>query len=77
MFRALARRMDRHRKGPWDYTKNAERLRQLWRMGSNAHRRDERIVIVGPLCAFSCLSAGRSFREAVAGRSRRVFSASS
>jgi hypothetical protein len=38
---------DRHGKGPWDYTLNAERLRQFWREGIERTNGDDRIVTVG------------------------------
>jgi hypothetical protein len=38
---------DRHGKGPWDYTQNAERLRQFWHEGMERTQGDERLVTVG------------------------------
>ena len=38
---------DRHGKGPWDYSVNAERLRQFWREGIERTQSDERVVTVG------------------------------
>jgi len=38
---------DRHGQGPWDYSTNAERLRQFWREGIERTQGDERVVTVG------------------------------
>jgi hypothetical protein len=38
---------DRHGKGPWDYSMNADRLRQFWREGIERTQGDDRIVTVG------------------------------
>jgi hypothetical protein len=38
---------DRHGKGPWDYSVNAEQLRQFWREGIERTQGDERVVTVG------------------------------
>jgi hypothetical protein len=38
---------DRHGKGPWDYSQNAEQLRQFWREGIERTQGDERVVTVG------------------------------
>jgi hypothetical protein len=38
---------EHHGQGPWDYTRNAERLRQFWREGLERTRGQERIVTIG------------------------------
>lgn len=38
---------DRHGNGQWDYTRNAERLRQFWREGIERTQGDERLVTIG------------------------------
>jgi len=38
---------DRHGKGPWDYSVNAEQLRQFWREGIERTQGNERVVTVG------------------------------
>ena len=38
---------DRHGTGPWDYSTNADRLRQFWREGIERTQGDERVVTVG------------------------------
>jgi len=38
---------EHHGQGPWDYTQNAERLRQFWREGMERTQGQERIVTIG------------------------------
>ncbi|HEX5184417.1 MAG TPA: glycosyl hydrolase 115 family protein [Allosphingosinicella sp.] len=38
---------EHHGQGPWDYTKNAERLRAFWREGVERTQGDDRIVTIG------------------------------
>ena len=38
---------ERNGQGPWDYTKNAERLRQFWREGLERTRGNEQLVTIG------------------------------
>ncbi|MBV9884656.1 MAG: glycosyl hydrolase 115 family protein [Sphingomonadaceae bacterium] len=38
---------EHHGQGPWDYTQNAERLRQFWREGLERTQGQERIVTIG------------------------------
>jgi hypothetical protein len=38
---------ERHGEGPWDYTRNAERLRQFWREGLERSRGNEQLVTIG------------------------------
>jgi hypothetical protein len=38
---------ERHGQGPWDYTRNGERLRAFWREGMERTQGEERIVTIG------------------------------
>jgi hypothetical protein len=38
---------EHHGQGPWDYTRNAERLRQFWREGVERTQGQDRIVTIG------------------------------